>query len=109
MLRLFPVAEAAVPRIHVESARADGAWRVYDRPTGQRLLVYTPRLNRQFQGGHRAGRWYVRPAGDLGAEPRGPGFATARAALDAVAAGRWSFAALLADPRRPRVRVIWPR
>lgn len=109
MLRLFPVEEAALPRLHVEPARADGDLRVYDRPTGHRLRIYTPRIDEQFRAGHRARRWYVRPAGDAAAEPRGPGFASAGAALDAVAAGRWSFSALNAERRPPRLRVIWPR
>ena len=56
MLRLFPVEAAPLPRVHLEAAGADSGLQVFDRPTGQRLLVYTPRFNTQFQAGHRAGR-----------------------------------------------------
>jgi hypothetical protein len=108
MLRLFPVEAPALPRVHVERPCGDEGLRVLDRPTGQRLLVYAPRFNAQFRSGHRPGRWYVRPCDDVGAEPRGPSFATAKAAVEAVAAGRWSFPAVLADRPGPRLRVIWP-
>jgi hypothetical protein len=109
MLQLFPVAAAAVPRLHVEQPRAGVGLRILDRPTGQRLLVYTPRIDAQYQAGHHYGRWYVRPSGDVGVEPRGPSFTTAKAAVEAVAAGRWSFPAILSERRTQRLRVIWPR
>jgi hypothetical protein len=109
MLKLLPVDAAAVPRVHVEPSRPDGSLRVLDRPTGEHLLVYTPRFNSQFRAGHRSGRWYVRPLCSVGVVPLGPGFATARTAVEAVSAGRWSFSGILADRRRLPLRVIWPR
>jgi hypothetical protein len=109
MLRLFPVEATAIPRLHVEHPRAGVGLRVLDRPTGQRLLVYTPRIDAQYQAGHHYGRWYVRLSGDVGVEPRGPSFATAKAAVEAVAAGSWSFPAILSERRGQRLRVIWQR
>ena len=109
MLKLFPVAAATVPRIHIEKPASVEGLRIFDRPTGQRLVVYTPRFNSQFKAGHHSGRWYVRPVDDAGLEPLGPSFATAKAAVEAVASGRWSFTALLAERQGLRLRVIWPR
>ncbi|MFO0892135.1 MAG: hypothetical protein U0790_23730 [Isosphaeraceae bacterium] len=109
MLDRFPVAAAPLPRLHVERPGTAEGLRILDRPTGQRLTVYTPRFDSQFKAGHRSGRWYVRPVDDGGVEPRGPSFASAKAAVEAIAAGRWSFAALLAERHGLRLRVIWPR
>jgi hypothetical protein len=80
---------------------------VFDRPTGEHLLVYTPQFIRQFEAGHRTGRWYVRPTRYVGSEPQSPSFSTARSAIEAVRAGCWSFRSTLADRVGPLLRVIW--
>lgn len=115
MLTLLPVHAAPLGRVHVGPKRPDGTLRVLDRPTGQMLLIYTPRFTAQFRAGHRAGRWYVRPALHVGAEPRSREFTSARSAVEAVEAGGWR----LANPQnaggdgdggrvpRPALRVIW--
>ncbi len=109
MLRLLPIQRAAVPRIHVSPRQPDGTLRVHDRPTGQELVIYTPRFNRQFQSGHRAGRWYVRPAAHVGSDPQSPSFSTARTALQAVTTGHWSLDSVLASRAASALRVRWPR
>ena len=109
MLTLLPIQAAPVQRVHVEGRQPDGTLRVHDRPTGQQLLVYTPRFNEQFRAGHRAGRWYVRPLLHVGVQPQSCGFATARAAIEAVSAGSWTLDAAAAARRGPGMfRVIWP-
>jgi hypothetical protein len=111
MLTLMPVRGISLPRVHVGSRRPDGALRVHDRPTGEELLVYTPRFETQFRGGHRAGRWYVRPAVHVGAEPISQAFDTARQAVEAVAAGRWKSTEVSPLHTRPRSQipsVTWP-
>ena len=108
MLTLLPVHAPIVPRVHVEPRHPNGSLRVLDRITGEQLLVYTPRFTAQFRTGHRAGRWYVRPGNHVGIDLRSPGFATARAAIEAVTDGRWSRAAGLGDHPGPAPRVIWP-
>ena len=100
MLTLLPVHAPAVPRVHVEPRHPNGTLRVLDRITGEQLLVYTPRFTAQFHAGHRAGRWYVRPVNHVGIDLRSHGFATARAAIEAVTAGRWSIGAAVAKPSR---------
>jgi hypothetical protein len=90
MLTLLPVHAPAVPRVHVEPRHPNGTLRVLDRISGERLLVYTPRFTAQFDAGHRAGRWYVRPANHVGIDLRSHSFASSRAAIEAVTAGRWS-------------------
>jgi hypothetical protein len=105
MLTLIPVGATPLPRIHVRPRHPDGTLRVMDRPTGQNLIVYTPRFIHQFCAGHRAGRWYVRPSTFVGSVPQSPGFATARAAIEALSSGRWSALSLLTERagRVPRV------
>jgi hypothetical protein len=90
MLTLLPVHEPAVPRVHVEPRHPNGTFRVLDRFTGEYLLVYTPRFSVQFEAGHRAGCWYIRPVNHVGIDLRSQGFTTARAAIEAVTEGRWS-------------------
>jgi hypothetical protein len=106
MIRLWPVHAASVPRVHVQPRRPDGTLHVLDRPTGQQLVVYTPRFVHQFSAGHRRGRWYVRPATSVGSEPRSPSFASARAAIEALGAGRWSLESLLANRGKLPLRVL---
>ena len=105
MLTLLPVHAPAVPRVHVEPRHPNGTLRVLDRITGEHLLVYTPRFTAQFDAGHRAGRWYIRPVNHVGIDLRSHGFATARAAIEAVTAGRWSKGTAVASRtvRVPRV------
>ena len=108
MLTLLPIHAPAVPRIHVEPRQPNGTLRVLDRITGERLLVYTPRFTAQFHAGHRAGLWYLRPVNQVGIDLKSHGFATARAAIEAVTAGRWSKGAAVAGRSDPVRRVIWP-
>ena len=107
MLRLLPVHEMLVPRIHVGPRQPDGTLRILDRFTGQQLIVYTPRFAQQFRAGHCSGRWYVRPVTHVGTGPMSGSYSTARAAIEAVTAGHWSFrSSCAAGPRR--LRVICP-
>jgi hypothetical protein len=108
MLTLQPVHATSVPRVHVEPRQPDGTLRVLDRPTGEQLIVYTPRFTLQFRAGHRSGRWYVRPITHVGSDPRSLSYPTARGAIEAVTAGRWSLGSCSAKGTDPRLRVIWP-
>jgi hypothetical protein len=108
MLTLLPIHATAVNRVHVEKRQPDGTLRVFDRPTGEHLLVYTPRFTEQFRAGHRTGRWYVRPLVYVGVRPQSPCFATARGAIEAVSAGSWSLSAAAMNRGRVPFRVIWP-
>lgn len=110
MLRLAPVDRLAVPRLHVEPRQVDGGLRVFDRPSGTYVLVYTPRYSVQFGAGHRGGRWYVRTPTQVGGRPQSRDFASARAAVDAVAEGSWRLSAATSAPTTlaSRLRVIWP-
>jgi hypothetical protein len=101
----------AIPlaKVHVGRRQTDGALRVFDRPTGQELVVYTPRFTAQFRAGHRAGRWYVRPLIYVGVKPQSASFTTAKSAIEAVSAGAWNLTTPAAtQPRRRPLRVIWP-
>ncbi|WP_148598052.1 hypothetical protein [Aquisphaera giovannonii] len=98
ILSLLPVSEIPVPRVHVGGRQSDGSVRVLDRPSGESLVVYTPRFTQQFSSGHLAGRWYVRKLTHVGVIPRSLPFPTARAAVEAVEAGRWA----LSTPAKPR-------
>lgn len=110
MLRLAPLDGFAVPRLHVEPRQVDGGLRVFDRPSGTHVLVYTPCYTGQFRAGHRAGRWYVRSLTEVGSQPQSRDFATARAAVDAVAQDAWKQPAARPSPATaaPRLQVIWP-
>ena len=72
----------------------------------EHLVIYTPRFAQQFHAGHRQGRWYVRPATSVGSGPQSPGFATARAAVEASSAGRWSLESLRANRGGLPLRVV---
>ncbi len=76
-----------VPRFHIEPRAPNGTLVVYDRGTNERLIVYSPRFNDQFDAGHHSGRWYVRSSGDGTARAPKPDFPCAEAALAAVFAG----------------------
>jgi hypothetical protein len=108
MLECLPILAAPVPWLHVQPRLPDGTLRVLDRPTGRQLIIYTPQYTPQFRAGHRAQRWYVRPSAYVGCEPESPSFATARSAIEAVAAGRWSLASLMSLRAGLPIRVIWP-
>jgi hypothetical protein len=108
MLSLLPVHALPVPKVHVEPRRPDGTIGVFDRPTGTQLIIYTPRFDRQFRAGHRGGSWYVRPLIELGSEPVSYEFPTAKAAIDAVAQGRWRKGVRPSSIGGPLIRVIWP-
>jgi hypothetical protein len=106
MLRLFPVDVSPLPRVHVRPDPPHGSLRVYDRPSSQDFLVYTPRFRAQFRAGHRFGRWYVRPLRSVGAHPESRSFATAKAAIEALAAGSWKLGGPSELSHR-KLRVIW--
>jgi hypothetical protein len=107
MLARLPIHAAAVPCLHVQPRLPDGTLRVLDRPTGRQLIIYTPQYTHQFRAGHRALRWYVRPAAHVGCEPESPSFATARSAIEAVAMGRWSLDSLMSLRAGLPLRVVW--
>jgi hypothetical protein len=109
LLTLRPVFATPVPRHHVESRAPDGSRLVQDRATSERFVVYSPRFIYQFKAGHRAGLWYLRPSADVEATPRSVGFPTARAAVEAMRADRWSLSRLRPNHECPRnpCRVIW--
>ena len=52
--------------------------------------------------------WYVRPLIELGSEPVSLAFPTAKAAIDAVAEGRWRKEVRPSSSGGPLIRVIWP-
>jgi hypothetical protein len=110
MLRLAPLDDFAVPRLHVEPRQVDGSLRVFDRPSGTHVLVYTPRHASHFRSGHRAGRWYVRLLTHVGGQPQSFDFGSAREAVQAVAQGGWKrdAASPPAALTGTRIRVIWP-
>jgi hypothetical protein len=110
MLRLAPLGGFALPRLHVEPRQAAGGLRVFDRPSGSHVLVYTPSYSSQFRAGHRAGRWYVRSTTHVGGRPQSHAFDTAREAVEAVGRGDWALTAErpAATPPPPRLRVVWP-
>ncbi len=109
MLRTAPLDRFALPRLHVEPRQADGGLRVFDRPSGTHVLIYTPQRACQFQAGHRAGRWYVRSTTHVGGAPQSLDFDTARAAVEAVGRGAWTSRPTRAvgAPSTPRLRVVW--
>lgn len=109
MLTLHPVFAIPVPRHHVEPRGPDGSRLVHDRATSELFVVYSPRFVDQFRAGHHSGLWYLRATSDVGATPRSVGFATARAAVEAVRAGQWKLANSHADQSHAgrRCRVIW--
>ncbi|WP_165221978.1 hypothetical protein [Aquisphaera insulae] len=103
MLSLLPVTEIPVPRVHVGGRQSDGSLRVLDRPSGESVVVYTPCFTQQFHSGHRAGKWYVRKLTHVGVIPRSRPYPTAKAAVEAVEAGRWALAPA-ASPSRGLAR-----
>ena len=109
MLRLAPLYGFSLPRLHVEPRQVDGGLRVFDRPSGTHVLIYTPWHGVQFRTGHRAGRWYVRSLTQVGGEPQSLDFDTARAAVEAVGRGVWKRQPTrpTAVPAAPRLRVVW--
>jgi hypothetical protein len=107
MLTLLPVFATPVPRLHVEPKAPDGRLIVYDRALGGQYVVYAPRFVSQFRDGHRAGQWYLRPVLDVGTVPRSVAFSTARAAIEALEAGRWNLSSNPQYRPDPRLRVIW--
>jgi len=102
----FSLVGSPLPRLHVSPRRADGRLYVHDRLTGSELVIYTPLFNSQFRSGHRAGRWYVRPANEVGLTPRSVGFATAREAVEAVARGAWKLRVIFPNSVEPEPRVL---
>jgi hypothetical protein len=107
MLTLAPVFATPVPRLSVEPRSPDGGLRVLDRATGERYLIYTPRFRAQFQSGHIARMWYVRPVANAGVSVQSRAFPTAHGAIESVREGRWRPAGALAPGRARWPRVIW--
>lgn len=112
MLRVAPVDSASLPRAHVAHRQVSGVLRLHDRPSGEDVLVYTPMFRSQFEAGHRAGRWYVRPVTSVGGTPSSVPFASAREAVDAVGRGAWRLRVVgrhgePAGRWQPHLRVIW--
>ncbi len=107
MLTLLPIHNPLISRLHVAPREPDGRLRVLDRFTGEELVVYTPRFVQQYHAGHIAGRWYVRRAAHVGAEPVSRSFPTARSAVEGVAEGRWSVRVGPGHSAPGRLRVIW--
>ncbi|WP_337176945.1 hypothetical protein [Paludisphaera sp.] len=111
MLRVAPVDSISLPRAHAAHRQASGAFRLHDRPSGEDVLVYTPMFRSQFESGHRAGRWYVRPVTSVGGSPHSIPFASAKEAIDAVGRDAWRLRVFrddrVARRQRPRLRVIW--
>ena len=81
MLRIAPIDSASLPRAHVGRRQTSGSFRLHDRPSGEDVLVYTPTFRTQFEAGHRAGRWYVRPLTNVGGAPSSLAFSTAMEAV----------------------------
>jgi hypothetical protein len=107
MLIRQSVFAAPLPRFHVRPRWVDGTLLVHDRALDEHIKIYTPRFVSQFRAGHRAGLWYLRPAGDLGFAPRSHGFHTARGALEALRSHCWSPAPSPAGRLPTRCRVVW--
>jgi len=113
MLRIAPIDAAPLPRVHATPHQSAGTIRVLDRAAGVEVIVYSPTFRSQFECGHRAGRWYVRETTSAGGPPQSVGFATAREAVDAVAADSWRLRVFSADEPsnassgRTRLRVYW--
>jgi len=96
--------------VQVGGRGVDGSLVVLDRTTSERMVVYTPRFQAQFSGGHRASCWYIRPAAHVGAAPVSRAFATARAAIQALAENRWRLVQPAAGKTASRpLRVIWTK
>jgi hypothetical protein len=109
LLTLRPVFATPVPRHHVAPRAPDGKLVVDDRATGEQFVVYSPRFIFQFRAGHHAGRWYLRPADDVGTAPQSVGFPAPHAALEALRAGGWRLPHSRGDRKRncSPCRVIW--
>lgn len=102
-----PVFASSLPRFHVKPRWVDGTLLVHDRASDEQFQVYTPRFVSQFRAGHRAGVWYLRPAGDLESAPRSPGFPTAGDAIGAIRSGSWRPSKAPIRRAYARCRVIW--
>jgi hypothetical protein len=112
MLRVAPIDSASMPRAHSAHGQVGGTIRIHDRPSGEDVLVYTPMFRSQFESGHSAGRWYVRPVASVGGAPSSLSFASAKEAVDAVGRNAWRLHLVARDEAaarrpRPRLRIIW--
>jgi len=92
-----------IPRFHLSQPLADGSVLVTDRVLMNRLLLYVAKSKRQFDGGHRPQLWYVRLAGDLGAEPVSRPYGTFEEAAQAARDGTWNQVTSEADCRPVRI------
>ena len=107
MLTRQPMFVASLPRFHVKPRGVDGSLLVVNRASDEQFTVYTPRFIPQFRSGHRSGRWYLRPVGDLELSPRSSSYLTAHDAVEAIRSGHWRPSPSPVDRRRPRFRVLW--
>jgi hypothetical protein len=88
LLTLHPVQTSAVPLLHIGTRAPNGTLMVYDRASGRRFVVYSPRFIHEFRAGHRTGLWYFRSATNVEPDPQSQGYTTARAALEALRLGQ---------------------
>jgi len=107
MMTLCPVHTTPLPRLHVAPRAPNGTLMVYDRAWGEQFLVYSPRFIHQFQAGHRAGFWYLRPATGVESGPQSQGYATAHTAIEALRAGHRGLSTVIRDQSRKLARVTW--
>jgi hypothetical protein len=109
LLTLYPVFATPVPRYHVGPRAPDGVLLVHDRATSDRFVAYSPRFIHQFHAGHHAGLWYLRRVTDRENRPSSVGYATARAAVEALRAGGWMLphSQGARERRATPLRIIW--
>jgi hypothetical protein len=107
MLTMHPIQTTALLRFHVALKKPGGGSTVYDRALGEHFEVFTPRFGCEFRAGYHAGLWYVRRALEINSRPRSPGFATARAAIEALRDGHWSDSRFNLNRTTRLARVSW--
>lgn len=104
-LTVSPVRPDSVgPRRFEFSEFDEGSVMVSDRAAWTAYFVYVPHHGRQFNGGHQAQRWYIRPAGEVGNRPFSRPFASFAQAIDAIRDGSWDLAPSYADRQPIRLR-----
>ena len=100
LLTLHPVHVPALPMLHIGAKAPNGTLTVYDRASGRRFVVYSPRYIQEFRGGHRAGLWYFRPATTVEIDPQSQGYMTSRAAVEALRLGQWGLPTAVTEQSR---------
>lgn len=104
LLTLHPVQTSALPLLHIGTKAPNGTVMVYDRASGRRFVVYSPRFIHEFRTGHRAGFWYFRSATTVEGDPQSQGYMSARAAFDALRLGEWGPPAAITGQSRELAR-----